>query len=102
MYSFGIQYSWDKVISYDALQKVRLDIMENHTNFSIFLCLYLQDEEIVKKPTTGGSKSKLPKQVQELVALIFDVDTMKNALVEFEVSSAKESLYIIIYIISDV
>lgn len=70
--------------------------------FCIFLCLYLQDEEIVKKPTTGGSKSKLPKQVQELVALIFDVDTMKNALVEFEVSSAKESLYIIIYIISDV
>ncbi|XP_069975958.1 poly [ADP-ribose] polymerase 1-like [Penaeus vannamei] len=53
---------------------------------------YGQDEEIVKKPTTGGSKSKLPKQVQELVALIFDVDTMKNALVEFEIDVKKMPL----------
>lgn len=55
---------------------------------STFLILYLQDVGI---PTTGGSKSKLPKEVQELVALIFDVDTMKSALVEFEVSSVNES-----------
>ncbi|XP_063601793.1 poly [ADP-ribose] polymerase 1-like [Penaeus indicus] len=53
---------------------------------------YGQEEEIVKKPTTGGSKSKLPKEVQELVALIFDVDTMKSALVEFEIDVKKMPL----------
>lgn len=47
----------------------------------------------MKKPTVGGSKSKLAKEVQELVALIFDVDTMKSALVEFEVSKGNKHHY---------
>ncbi|XP_042855321.1 poly [ADP-ribose] polymerase 1-like isoform X2 [Penaeus japonicus] len=53
---------------------------------------YGQEEEAVKKPTVGGSKSKLAKEVQELVALIFDVDTMKSALVEFEIDVKKMPL----------
>lgn len=32
-----------------------------------------------------GTKSKLPKPVQELVGMIFDVESMKKALVEYEV-----------------
>ncbi|KAG0710317.1 Poly [ADP-ribose] polymerase 1 [Chionoecetes opilio] len=39
-----------------------------------------------------GSKSKLPKAVQELVSLIFDVDTMKKSLVEFEIDTKKMPL----------
>ncbi|XP_064103766.1 poly [ADP-ribose] polymerase 1-like [Macrobrachium nipponense] len=53
---------------------------------------YGQDEDIVKKPIAAGSKSKLSKAIQELVALIFDVDTMKSALVEFEIDTKKMPL----------
>lgn len=46
----------------------------------------LKDEEAVKKLTVKpGTKSKLPKPVQELVGMIFDVESMKKALVEYEV-----------------
>lgn len=54
---------------------------------------YGQDEEkTAAKPLVAGSKSKLPKPVQELVALIFDVDTMKKSLVEFEIDTKKMPL----------
>ena len=33
----------------------------------------------------AGSKSTLPLSVQELVRMIFDVETMKQAMMEFEV-----------------
>lgn len=48
----------------------------------------LKDEEAVKKLTIKpGTKSKLPKPVQELVGMIFDVESMKKALVEYEVGA---------------
>lgn len=34
-----------------------------------------------------GTKSKLPRAVQELVGMIFDVESMKKALVEYEVGA---------------
>ena len=46
----------------------------------------LQDEEAVKKLTVNpGTKSKLPKPVQNLIKMIFDVESMKKAMVEYEV-----------------
>ena len=36
----------------------------------------------------AGSKSLLPVPVQELIKMIFDVESMKKTLVEFEVSVA--------------
>lgn len=53
--------------------------------FKFFISQNDKEEETALKPSVAGSKSKLPKPVQELVALIFDVDTMKKSLVEFEV-----------------
>ncbi|MEE6473717.1 hypothetical protein FKM82_010148 [Ascaphus truei] len=47
---------------------------------------YGQEEDVVKKlSVSAGTKSKLPKPVQELIKLIFDVESMKKAMVEFEV-----------------
>ena len=34
---------------------------------------------------SAGTKSKLAKPVQELIKMIFDVESMKKAMVEFEV-----------------
>lgn len=34
---------------------------------------------------SSGTKSKLAKPVQELIKMIFDVESMKKAMVEFEV-----------------
>lgn len=38
---------------------------------------------------TGGTKSRLAKPVQELIKMIFDVESMKKAMVEFEVRLRK-------------
>ena len=46
----------------------------------------LQDEESVKKLTVSDSKSALHKSLQDLICLIFDVDQMKKAMMEFEVT----------------
>lgn len=47
----------------------------------------IQDEGEVKKlDASAGSHSKLPKEVQDLVKIIFDVESMKKAMLEFEVS----------------
>lgn len=57
-------------------------------------CLFfsLQDEEAVKKLTVNpGTKSKLPKPVQELIRMIFDVESMKKAMVEYEVCVCVET-----------
>lgn len=40
-----------------------------------------------KLTATAGTKSKLAKPVQELIKMIFDVESMKKAMVEFEVGS---------------
>lgn len=52
-----------------------------------------QDEEAVKRLTaTAGDKSKLAKPVQELIKIIFDVESMKKAMVEFEVRLGQTGL----------
>uniref|UniRef100_A0A672YTB0 Poly [ADP-ribose] polymerase n=1 Tax=Sphaeramia orbicularis TaxID=375764 RepID=A0A672YTB0_9TELE len=54
---------------------------------------YGQDEEAVKRLTaTAGTKSKLGKPVQELIKMIFDVESMKKAMVEFEIDLQKMPL----------
>ncbi|XP_015201493.1 poly [ADP-ribose] polymerase 1 [Lepisosteus oculatus] len=54
---------------------------------------YGQDEEAVKKLTaSAGTKSKLEKPVQELIRMIFDVESMKKAMVEFEIDLQKMPL----------
>uniref|UniRef100_A0AAV2KEV0 Poly [ADP-ribose] polymerase n=1 Tax=Knipowitschia caucasica TaxID=637954 RepID=A0AAV2KEV0_KNICA len=54
---------------------------------------YGQDEEAVKRLTaTAGVKSKLAKPVQELIKMIFDVESMKKAMVEFEIDLQKMPL----------
>ena len=45
---------------------------------------YGGDEDTNKLAEAGGS-SKLAPEIQELVKMIFDVETMKKALLEFEV-----------------
>ncbi|XP_056671999.1 poly [ADP-ribose] polymerase 1 isoform X2 [Monodelphis domestica] len=54
---------------------------------------YGQDEEAVKKLTvSAGTKSKLPIPVQNLIKMIFDVESMKKAMVEFEIDLQKMPL----------
>lgn len=53
---------------------------------------YGQDEEQVQKLTVQGSKSKLPKSVQDLLCMIFDIDSMKKAMMEFEIDMKKMPL----------
>ncbi|KAM8817182.1 poly [ADP-ribose] polymerase 1 [Rhynchonycteris naso] len=54
---------------------------------------YGQDEEAVKKLTVNpGTKSKLPKSVQNLIKMIFDVESMKKAMVEYEIDLQKMPL----------
>ncbi|XP_057679588.1 poly [ADP-ribose] polymerase 1-like [Corythoichthys intestinalis] len=54
---------------------------------------YGQDEEVVKRLTaTTGTKSKLAEPIQELIKLIFDVESMKKAMVEFEIDLQKMPL----------
>lgn len=49
----------------------------------------VQDEEAVKMLTaSAGTKSKLAKPIQDLIKMIFDVESMKKAMVEFEVRLA--------------
>ncbi|XP_013855625.1 poly [ADP-ribose] polymerase 1 [Austrofundulus limnaeus] len=54
---------------------------------------YGQDEEAVKQLTaSAGTKSKLHKPVQDLIKMIFDVESMKKAMVEFEIDLLKMPL----------
>ncbi|XP_055492366.1 poly [ADP-ribose] polymerase 1 [Leucoraja erinacea] len=54
---------------------------------------YGQDEEAVKKLTaSSGTRSKLEKAVQELIRAIFDVESMKKAMVEFQIDLQKMPL----------
>lgn len=53
---------------------------------------YGDDEDEVKKFDTSSSTSKLAKPVQDLVRLIFDVESMKKAMLEFEIDLKKMPL----------
>lgn len=53
---------------------------------------YGQDEEDIQIHLKPGSRSKLPKSVQELICMIFDVEKMKKAMVEFEIDMKKMPL----------
>ena len=59
-----------------------------YTNNDYFCVLnfFPQDDEELKTTIAAGSKSLLPVPVQELIKMIFDVESMKKTLVEFEVS----------------
>ena len=47
---------------------------------------YGQDDEELKTTIAPGSKSLLSAPIQQLIKMIFDVESMKKTLVEFEVS----------------
>ncbi|EDO46812.1 predicted protein, partial [Nematostella vectensis] len=49
-------------------------------------------EDVVKAKIEMGSKSKLPSQIQELIKMIFDVESMKKTLIEFEIDLKKMPL----------
>ena len=50
------------------------------------------DAETRSKMTSANSKSKLPKSVQDLVCMLFDVEMMKKAMIEFEIDLTKMPL----------
>jgi len=50
------------------------------------------DNDEVARLSTKDSKSKLPKAVQELVTLVFDIERMKSAMLEFEIDLSKMPL----------
>ncbi|XP_015905650.1 poly [ADP-ribose] polymerase 1 [Parasteatoda tepidariorum] len=52
---------------------------------------YGQDSEHLKE-LKPGDNSKLPKPVQELICLLFDIEAMKKAMVEFEIDLKKMPL----------
>merc|ERR1719213_1514898 len=51
-----------------------------------------ENSEEVKKLSTKDSKSNLDKPIQELVTLVFDIERMKSAMVEFEIDPTKMPL----------
>lgn len=53
---------------------------------------YGQDDEELKTTIAAGSKSLLPMPVQELMKMIFDIESMKKTLVEFEIDLKKMPL----------
>ena len=46
-----------------------------------------QDSEELKKLEVSKSTSKLDRAIQELITMLFDIESMKKAMVEFEVRS---------------
>uniref|UniRef100_A0A182YTW7 Poly [ADP-ribose] polymerase n=1 Tax=Biomphalaria glabrata TaxID=6526 RepID=A0A182YTW7_BIOGL len=53
---------------------------------------YGQDEENIKKLDLATSNSTLPKSVQNLICMIFDVESMIKAMMEFEIDMKKMPL----------
>ncbi|XP_021365761.1 poly [ADP-ribose] polymerase 1-like isoform X2 [Mizuhopecten yessoensis] len=51
-----------------------------------------EDEAVVTTLKAGGTRSKLPKPVQDLICMIFDVESMKKAMLEFEIDLKKMPL----------
>ena len=52
------------------------------------------DDDSKTTLATAGTNSKLAPEIQELVKMIFDVESMKKALVEFEVCFVMYSKYV--------
>lgn len=50
------------------------------------------EAESASKMSSANSKSKLPKSIQDLVCMLFDVESMKRAMVEFELDLTKMPL----------
>lgn len=49
---------------------------------------YGSDDTAVRKlDASAGSRSKLPPEVQSLIRMIFDVESMQKAMLEYEVST---------------
>ena len=44
-----------------------------------------QDSEELKKLEVSKSTSKLDKAIQQLISMIFDIESMKKTMIEFEV-----------------
>ncbi|XP_013411414.1 poly [ADP-ribose] polymerase 1-like [Lingula anatina] len=54
---------------------------------------YGQEEEEIKEfEKRAGTSSKLPKEVQDLIKMIFNVESMKKAMLEFEIDLKKMPL----------
>lgn len=51
-----------------------------------------QDDDNVSTALAAGSTSSLPVEVQKLVRMIFDIESMKKALLEFEVCMYSNNL----------
>ena len=51
-----------------------------------------ESNEEIKKLSVKDSKSSLAKPIQELVTLVFDIERMKSAMVEFEIDLTKMPL----------
>ena len=59
---------------------------------------YGQDDDDVGISIAAKSNSKLPPEIQDLVRMIFDIESMKKALKEFEVRSMCVCVYICMYV----
>lgn len=46
---------------------------------------YGDDDDAIVTLSTAGSNSKLASEIQDLVRMIFDIESMKKAMMEFEV-----------------
>lgn len=53
---------------------------------------YTDDEKLKEMETKSAIPSKLPRQVQDIIKLIFDVDAMKQCMMEFELDLEKMPL----------
>ncbi|XP_013395651.1 poly [ADP-ribose] polymerase 1 [Lingula anatina] len=62
-----------------------------HRNFDLFK-RELEEEEIKEFEKRAGTSSKLPKEVQDLIKMIFNVESMKKAMLEFEIDLKKMPL----------
>jgi len=51
-----------------------------------------ENNEEIQKLSVKDSKSSLPVRVQELITLVFDIEKMKNAMIEFEIDLSKMPL----------
>lgn len=51
-----------------------------------------------KLTASAGTKSKLDKPIQDLIRMIFDVESMKKAMVEFEVRSFSPLFFLIFFL----
>ena len=85
MWSFGVFFvvNLNKLLNKQVICQW-LEMPWCSCNASVMICL--QEDDDVKLSLSGPTNSKLPTPVQDLVKMIFDVESMKKAMLEFEVS----------------